>query len=228
MHDAILLGTALGAALVAAAAGCGSKVSVDSGIAGGGASGEGGGTAGADAAGGDTASGPTVTSATSGGGVVTCGAGVDVGDVSSGDEPCACEGSFSVVVENACGTSVLSAPYQPWSAHCDVLVAHAITDECKGTYFSLHVLACAKYSLSPCLTLSVSKSPDGIATSGFFIDGSGTGWKLIDVAMPGALPWSGNTAKGTFSATAIAEDGAMQPIKGEYNVCISTSTVCPI
>jgi hypothetical protein len=229
MRFSFLIWTMLGAASLASSAGCGSKVEVNGSYASGGAAGHAGGGAGGGTTGGAAATGGNAQSSSTGvSGGVTCGDGVPVADVFLGDEPCACDGSGGVQVETECGLSVLDAPYRTDMVLCDVQDAHAVAYECKGTHLSLTVLACADPLMSPCLSISVSQSPDGASSSGLWIDGNGDQWKLSDVQMPGALPWSGPSAKGAFVATATRGDGATQEIKGEYNVCIATTITCPI
>lgn len=173
-----------------------------------------------------SSTGPTSSTGTAAGGA--CAEGVPVPDVFLGDEPCGCDGEFSVQLETECGTTVLDAPYRTDLVFCDVQVAHAVAYECKGTHFSLTVLACADPLKSPCLSMTVSQTPDGTSSEGLWIDGSGNQWKLSDVQMPGALPWSFPSAKGAFTATATRDDGTTQQIKGDYDVCIASAAICPI
>jgi hypothetical protein len=242
MRFVLLLGTALGAFIGISSAGCGSVVVHDSGsagvsgqagTAGAGATGQAGagvsGQAGTFAQGGAAGTGgSSQSSATSVGGGDACGGGAHVEEVFLGDEPCKCESGFTLELESSCGLSVLSYPYRTGASHCDVTVPYAVGNKCKETYFDLSIFACAAPSTSPCITLSVSVGPDGSTSSGLWIDGSGTKWSLSDVQLPGAIPWNGPTIKGTFTAIATSDDGMGQGIKGQYNVCIATETVCPI
>lgn len=221
------------AALLGACAaffGCG-KVMVDGIGTGRGNGGEGG-------SGGEGGGGATVTtggeSTTSAGESTTNTEGEDFcadGQFVPGSEPggtsCPCEESTGIHVDDACGAYFLEEPYRIQTS-CDMAQPFATATECKGTYFTLEVFACNGPSKSPCLHMGVGKTPDGESSWGEWIDANGDVWSLSEVEMPGALPWTWPSTKGTFAATATRDDGATQKISGDYDVCIADAPVCPI
>ena len=221
-------GLARWAALLGACAsvfGCG-KAIVDGVGTGRGNGGEGGGGGAAETTGGESTTTPAETT-TSTEGEDFCADGVFVPGSEPGGASCPCEQSVGIHVDDGCGAYFLEEPYRIGTG-CDMKEPFATATECKATYFTLDVHACNGPSKSPCLHMGVGKTPEGESSWGEWIDANGDLWTLTEVQMPGALPWSGPNAKGTFVATATRQDGATQQISGDYDVCISDAPVCPI
>lgn len=141
---------------------------------------------------------------------------------------CNCSAATGIAFDGECGGLVLAAPYDVSTMggpYCDPEIAFATSYVCKQ-WFSYSVQACVSPNVAPCIQIKHENFDSvGDVRSGTFIDGAGETWTLSSIVFGDMDILSQATS---FKALATHATGQTMTLTGTINVCLASTSVCPI